>query len=61
MNAKLRNKKKAFRKLANNRAFRHWLNLKAQDIETRVKEAMSPENLKVEVYDSKAKKWKLKT
>ena len=59
--SRTQNRKIAFKRLGDNLNFKAWLRIKSiheQEIREKVKEAMKPENLKIEVFENN--KWKQK-
>ena len=59
--SRIQNKKIAFKRLTDNPKFKSWLKIKSiheQEIQDIVKEAVKPENLKVEIFTDS--KWKEK-
>lgn len=51
--SRIQNKRTAFKRLTDNPKFKSWLRIKSiheEDILRKVKEAMQPENLKIEVF-----------
>lgn len=51
--SRIQNKKTAFKRLTDNPKFKSWLQIKSiheQEIQDIVKEAMKPDNLKVEIF-----------
>ena len=56
--SRIQNKKTAFKRLTDNPKFKSWLKIKSiheEEIQVLVKEAMRPDNLKVEIF--KKGKW----
>ncbi len=58
-----RNKKTAFLRMANSITFKQWQQIRVQEIlskktiEQEVEEMISPENISIEVFDKKNKRW----
>ena len=59
--SRTQNQKTAFKRLTASPKFKSWLRIKSiheEELQEKVKEAMKPENLKIEVFDGN--KWKQK-